>query len=81
MRGTDAAGYVTRMQQDQGKLALHVSGLRGDGKVLVAYCIQAGMMTVWMVQALDYAGPGGSASARVKQRVAGELRRVAGIRK
>lgn len=79
-RGADAVGYVTRTQQDQGKLAMHVSGPRGDGKALVAYCIEAGTMTVWVVQALDYAGPGGDASAKVRQRVADELRRAAGLK-
>lgn len=80
-RGADAAGYVTRTRQDQGKLALHIAGPRGDGKALVAYCIEAGAMTVWVVQALDYTGPGGDASARVKQRVADELRRAAGVKR
>ena len=75
-RASEAAGYITRTQQDQGKLALHVSGPRGDGKALVAYCIQAGALTVWVVQALDYSGPGNAASTRVMKNVAAELRRA-----
>ena len=78
-RASDAAGYTTRTEQDQGRLALHVSGPKGDGKALVSYCIQAGTRTVWVVQALDYAGPGNAASERVMRSVAAELRRAAGL--
>lgn len=78
-RASEAAGYATRTQQDQGKLALHVSGPRGDGKALVGYCIQAGTRTVWVVQALDYSGPGNAASERVTKAVAAELRRASGL--
>lgn len=80
-RASEAAGYVTRTQQDQGKLVLHVSGPRGDGKALVSYCIQAGTRTVWVVQALDYSGPGHAASAKVMKAVAAELRSAAGLGK
>ncbi|HEV7271614.1 MAG TPA: hypothetical protein VGN58_13460 [Pseudoxanthomonas sp.] len=38
-------------------------------------------MTVWVVQALDYTGPGGHASAKVRQRVTDELRRAARLEK
>ena len=55
-RASDAAGYTTRTEQDQGRLALHVSGPKADGKALVSYCIQAGTRTVWVVQALDIRG-------------------------
>jgi len=80
-RASEAAGYVTRTQQDQGRLVLHVSGPRGDGKALVSYCIQAGTRTVWVVQALDYSGPGNAASAKVMKAVAAELRSAAGLGK
>jgi hypothetical protein len=63
-RAAEAAGSVTRAQDVQGKLAVHVSG-PGGGRSLVTYCIHAGALTVWVVQALDYAGPGSSASARL----------------
>ena len=78
-RASEAAGYTTRTHQDQGKLALYVSGPRGDGKALVSYCIQAGTRTVWVVQALDYSGPGNAASANVMKAVAKELRRASGL--
>ncbi|MBP6797052.1 MAG: hypothetical protein KA124_03040, partial [Luteimonas sp.] len=71
--------YTTRTEQDQGRLALHVSGPKADGKALVSYCIQAGTRTVWVVQALDYSGPGNAASERVMKAVAAELRRAAGL--
>ena len=50
-----------------------------DGKALVSYCIQAGTRTVWVVQALDYSGPGNAASERVTKAVAAELRRASGL--
>ena len=78
-RASDAAGYTTRTEQDQGRLALHVSGPKADGKALVSYCIQAGTRTVWVVQALDYSGPGNAASANVMKAVAKELRRASGL--
>ncbi|MCA0393708.1 MAG: DUF6180 family protein [Proteobacteria bacterium] len=78
-RASDAEGFTTRSQQDQGRVALFVSGPGGDGKALVAYCIQAGTRTVWVVQMLDYAGPGNAASERVTRQVAAELRRAAGM--
>lgn len=78
-RASEAAGYTTRTHQDQGKLALYVSGPRGDGKALVSYCIQAGTRTVWVVQAMDYSGPGNAASANVMKAVAKELRRASGL--
>ena len=78
-RASEAAGYTTRTHQDQGKLALYVSGPRGDGKALVSYCIQAGTRTVWVVQAMDYSGPGNAASANVMKAVATELRRASGV--
>lgn len=78
-RGSTRAGYATRTRQDQGKLVLHVSGPKGDGKALVSYCIQAGTQTVWVVQALDYAGPGKAAPSQVMKAVVAELRRAAGL--
>ena len=78
-RASDAAGYTTRTEQDQGRLALYVSGPKGDGKALVSYCIQAGTRTVWVVQALDYSGPGNASPERVMKAVAAELRRAAGL--
>lgn len=77
-RAAEAAGYATRAQDVQGKLAVHVSGPGGGGRSLVTYCIQAGALTVWVVQALDYAGPGNPASARIKAEVAAALRKAAG---
>ncbi|WP_242111521.1 DUF6180 family protein [Luteimonas aquatica] len=80
-RGADALGYVTRLEQDHKTLAVHVSGPRGDGRALVAYCIEAGSLTVYVVQALDYSGPGSADSEKAKQRIVAELRRTAAGRK
>jgi hypothetical protein len=77
-RASAAAGYSTRTEQDQGRLVLHVAGPQGDGEALVSYCIQAGTRTVWVVQGLDYSGPGRSGAADVVKAVAAELRGAAG---
>ena len=37
-----------------------------------------GTRTVWVVQMLDYAGPGNAASERVTRQVAAELRNLIG---
>lgn len=75
-RGSQASGYITHLEQDQGTSRIFVSGPKGAGRSLVAYCIQAGSMTVYVVQAMDYAGPGSSESKQVKQRVVDALKRA-----
>lgn len=75
-RGSQAAGYITRTDQDQGASRIFVSSPSGEGRSLVAYCIQAGSMTVYVVQAFDYAGPGSSEAARVKQAVVAALKKA-----
>ena len=77
-QAANAAGYVARVDQDQTTLALHVSGPRGGGRALVAYCIEAGDRTVYVVQALDYDGPGNPLSAQVKNQVVAALEAAAG---
>lgn len=77
----EAGGYVTRSQQVGDTLALHVAGPPGDGRALIAYCIQAGELTVYVVQVLDYAGPGGAAVARFKEQVVKALERATGPRR
>ena len=78
-RGSQAAGYLTRIEQDQGASRIFVSGPKGDGRSLVAYCIQAGSTTVYVVQAFDYAGPGGVEAARVKQAVVTALKQATAV--
>ncbi len=75
-RGSQTVGYLTRIEQDQGASRIFVSGPKGDGRSLVAYCIQAGSMTVYVVQAFDYSGPGGAEAARVKQAVVAALKQA-----
>lgn len=75
-RGSQAAGYLTRIDQDQSTLRTFVSGPKGDGHALVAYCVQAGGLTVYVVQVLDYSGPGGREAQRAKQAVVAELKKA-----
>lgn len=79
-RGAAAVGYVTRVDQDQKTMVLHVSGPRTDGRSLISYCISAGDQTVFVIQAFDYSGPGNPDVDRVKARVAAEVRKAAGAR-
>ncbi len=76
-RGAAAAGYTTRVDQDQKTLALHVSAPRQDGRSLISYCIAAGDQTVFVIQAFDYSGPGNPDVDRVKARVGAEVRKAA----
>lgn len=76
-RGAAALGYATRVEQDQKTLVLHVSAPASNGRSLISYCISAGDHTVFVIQALDYSGPGNPDVDRVKQRVASEVRRAA----
>lgn len=77
-RGAAAAGYTTRVDQDQKTLVLHVSAPPGDGRSLVSYCITAGDQTVFLIQAFDYTRPNSPDVDRIKARVAAEVRKAAG---
>lgn len=79
-KGAASLGYTTRVNQDQKTLVLHVSAPRTDGRSLISYCISAGDQTVFVIQALDYSGPGNPDVDRVKQRVGAEVRRAAGAK-
>ena len=75
-RGATSLGYVTRAHDAQDQLITHVSGPQGDGSAVIAYCIGAGDQTVFVVQALDYSGPGTADAERVKARVTSEIRKA-----
>lgn len=77
--GAASLGYTTRVDQDQKTLVLHVSAPRTDGRSLISYCISAGDQTVFVIQALDYSGPGNPDVDRVKQRVGNAVRKAAGV--
>lgn len=76
-KGAASLGYTTRVDQDQKTVMLHVSAPRTDGRSLISYCISAGDQTVFVIQALDYSGPGNPDVDRVKQRVGAEVRKAA----
>lgn len=76
-RGAEASNYTTRPQQERPTLAVYVAGPPEDGGAVVAYCIQAGDKTVYVVQTLDYSGPTSAVSASVKDRIVAELQKTA----
>lgn len=75
-RAAEISNYTTRVQQEHPTLTVYVAGPPEDGGAVVAYCIQAGDKTVYVVQTLDYSGPTSTVSTQVKDRIVAELEKA-----